>query len=95
MCIALPNTERTFTVTLFLPNEGDPSFATTTTGAEAEALFARDFPDALALIPNLRRDWEGQDKDVAMAVAARSGDPSDRSVVTIEMKNNKVIVLAD
>jgi acyl-coenzyme A thioesterase PaaI-like protein len=26
--------------------------------------------------------------DVAMAVAARSGDPSDRSVVTIELKNN-------
>jgi uncharacterized protein (TIGR00369 family) len=26
--------------------------------------------------------------DVAMAVAARSGDPHDRSVVTIEMKNN-------
>ncbi|CAM3664264.1 PaaI family thioesterase [Polynucleobacter antarcticus] len=26
--------------------------------------------------------------DVAMAVAARSGDPADRSVVTIEMKNN-------
>jgi kynurenine 3-monooxygenase len=58
MCIALPNDEGTFTVTLFLPNAGDPSFATTTTGAEAEALFARDFPDALALIPNLRRDWE-------------------------------------
>ena len=58
MCIALPNDEGTFTVTLFLPNEGDPSFATTNSGAEAEALFARDFPDALALIPNLRRDWE-------------------------------------
>src|SRR5205085_205118 len=27
MCIALPNTEKTFTVTLFLPLEGDPSFA--------------------------------------------------------------------
>ncbi|MGV0982470.1 MAG: PaaI family thioesterase [Polynucleobacter sp.] len=26
--------------------------------------------------------------DVAMAVAARSSDPSDRSVVTVEMKNN-------
>ncbi len=26
--------------------------------------------------------------DVAMAVAARSGDPDDRSVVTVEMKNN-------
>ena len=24
MCIALPNDEKTFTVTLFLPNEGDP-----------------------------------------------------------------------
>lgn len=58
MCIALPNDEGTFTVTLFLPNEGDPGFATTNSGAEAEALFARDFPDALPLIPNLRRDWE-------------------------------------
>jgi len=58
MCIALPNDEGTFTVTLFLPNEGNPSFATTRTGAEAEALFARDFPDALPLIPHLRRDWE-------------------------------------
>jgi acyl-coenzyme A thioesterase PaaI-like protein len=26
--------------------------------------------------------------DVAMAIAARSSDPGDRSVVTIEMKNN-------
>ncbi len=26
--------------------------------------------------------------DVAMAVAARSGDPDDRSVVTVELKNN-------
>jgi kynurenine 3-monooxygenase len=58
MCIALPNDEGTFTVTLFLPNEGTPSFATTRTGAEAEALFARDFPDALPLIPDLQRDWE-------------------------------------
>jgi len=58
MCIALPNAEGTFTVTLFLPNEGKPSFATTNSGAEAEALFARDFPDALPLIPDLREDWE-------------------------------------
>lgn len=58
MCIALPNDEGTFTVTLFLPNEGDPSFATVRSGAEAEALFAREFADALPLIPHLRRDWE-------------------------------------
>ncbi|GAB3752289.1 FAD-dependent oxidoreductase [Lysobacter olei] len=58
MCIALPNDERTFTVTLFLPNEGDPSFATLRNGAEARALFERDFADALPLIPKLEEDFE-------------------------------------
>ena len=63
MCIALPNDEHTFTVTLFLPNNsdskpGDPSFATVKNGADAQALFERDFADALPLIPNLQRDFE-------------------------------------
>ena len=58
MCIALPNDEGTFTVTLFLPNEGEPSFATVRNGAEAEALFQRDFADTLPLIPDLRADWD-------------------------------------
>ncbi|KQY52542.1 kynurenine 3-monooxygenase [Lysobacter sp. Root494] len=58
MCIALPNDEHTFTVTLFLPNEGDPSFATVKNGADARALFERDFADALPLIPNLEHDFE-------------------------------------
>ena len=58
MCIALPNDEGTFTVTLFLPNEGEPSFATVRNGAEAEALFRRDFADTLPLIPDLRADWD-------------------------------------
>ena len=58
MCIALPNDEKTFTVTAFLPNEGEPSFATVKTGAQAMALFQRDFADAIPLIPDLERDWE-------------------------------------
>ena len=58
MCIALPNDEKTFTVTLFLPNEGDPSFATVRNGAEAMTLFRRDFADAVPLIPALEQDWE-------------------------------------
>lgn len=58
MCIALPNDEKTFTVTLFLPNQGDPSFATLRTGTEARALFERDFADAVPLIPRLEQDWE-------------------------------------
>ncbi|KAF1717808.1 kynurenine 3-monooxygenase [Pseudoxanthomonas yeongjuensis] len=58
MCIALPNDEKTFTVTAFLPNEGEPSFATVKTGAQAMALFQRDFADAIPLIPDLEQDWE-------------------------------------
>ncbi|HOV95891.1 MAG TPA: NAD(P)/FAD-dependent oxidoreductase [Thermomonas sp.] len=59
MCIALPNDERTFTVTLFMPREGSyPSFAQVQTGADAQALFARDFPDALVLIPQLQHDYD-------------------------------------
>ena len=58
MCIALPNDERTFTVTLFLPSEGDPSFNTVTNGAAARALFERDFADAIPLLPNLQHDFE-------------------------------------
>ncbi|MDB6164709.1 MAG: kynurenine 3-monooxygenase [Xanthomonadaceae bacterium] len=58
MCIALPNDERTFTVTLFLPNHGKPGFDTVQTGDDARALFERDFADALPLIPDLENDFE-------------------------------------
>ncbi|WP_256646980.1 FAD-dependent oxidoreductase [Thermomonas paludicola] len=59
MCIALPNDERTFTVTLFMPHAGaHPSFATVQTGDDAMALFQREFPDALPLIPALHHDFE-------------------------------------
>lgn len=57
MCIALPNTERTFTVTLFLPNEGDPGFAALPDVAAARAFYQRQFADALALIPDFDQDW--------------------------------------
>ena len=61
MCIALPNTEKTFTVTLFLPLEpdgnGTPSFEDLPDTAAARAFFAREFPDALAHIPDFDADW--------------------------------------
>src|SRR5690606_7109164 len=63
MCIALPNDERTFTVTLFMalhaePGNDDPDFDSVATAADARALFERDFPDALPLIPELEHDFE-------------------------------------
>jgi kynurenine 3-monooxygenase len=58
MCIALPNREGSFTVTLFLPNEGDhPSFRSIAGAGAAEAFFRTDFPDALALMPEFATDW--------------------------------------
>jgi kynurenine 3-monooxygenase len=57
MCIALPNTEKTFTVTLFLPNEGDPSFASLADLAAARHFFESEFADALPLMPNFDEDF--------------------------------------
>ena len=50
MLIALPNPDHSFTATLFLPARGAGGFETLTDSAAARAFFAREFPDALALI---------------------------------------------
>ncbi|MBP7370008.1 MAG: FAD-dependent monooxygenase [Arenimonas sp.] len=57
MCIALPNTEKTFTVTLFLPAQGETSFAAIQTAKEARLFFEQYFPDALKLVEDFDQDW--------------------------------------
>ncbi|GLQ95268.1 FAD-dependent oxidoreductase [Dyella acidisoli] len=60
MCIALPNTEGSFTVTLFLPAHGPhPSFDTLPDATAASAFFRQDFPDLLPLIPDFAADYDG------------------------------------
>ena len=60
MCIALPNTEGSFTVTLFLPAHGaHPSFDTLSDAGKARAFFEDDFPDLLPLIPDFANDYDG------------------------------------
>jgi kynurenine 3-monooxygenase len=56
MLIGLPNPDRTFTATLFLPHRGEPSFASVGPG-EARAFFEREFADAVPLIPSLEDDY--------------------------------------
>ncbi|WP_426689700.1 FAD-dependent oxidoreductase [Rhodanobacter ginsengiterrae] len=59
MCIALPNTEGSFTVTLFLPTQGAaPSFATLTDAGTAATFFSEQFPGLLSLIPHFNADFE-------------------------------------
>ena len=57
MLIALPNHDRSFTCTLFLPFEGEKSFASLTTLAQARAFFEREFSDALAMMPLFEHEW--------------------------------------
>lgn len=68
MCIALPNIEGSFTVTLFLPNqtppgetqraqEATPSFASLPDAATAAACFREQFPGLLPLIPRFAEDY--------------------------------------
>jgi kynurenine 3-monooxygenase len=60
MCIALPNTEGSFTVTLFLPAHGShPSFDTLPDSTAAAAFFREDFPDLLPQIPRFADDYDG------------------------------------
>jgi kynurenine 3-monooxygenase len=53
MMIALPNRDGSFTCTLFWPHEGPHSFAALATRDAIERFFAREFPDAVPLLPDL------------------------------------------
>ncbi len=53
MLIALPNTDGSFTATLFLPNEGDESFASLQTEKDIADFFNSRFADAVPLLADL------------------------------------------
>lgn len=57
MLIALPNLDGSFTVTLFLANQGDPSFESLREPAALKQFFAGNFPDALKLIPDIETEF--------------------------------------
>jgi kynurenine 3-monooxygenase len=57
MLIALPNTDSSFTATLFLAREGPVSFAALARAGAARQFFASEFPDALALMPEFDREF--------------------------------------
>jgi kynurenine 3-monooxygenase len=57
MLIALPNTDGSFTVTLFLPRTGPGSFAALASEADVRRFFAAEFPDVVPLIPHLAAEF--------------------------------------
>jgi kynurenine 3-monooxygenase len=57
MLIALPNQDGTFTATLFLARVGANSFEQLRNAGDVDSFFAREFPSARALMPDLLREW--------------------------------------
>jgi kynurenine 3-monooxygenase len=57
MLIALPNTDGSFTVTLFLARTGENSFAALSDSAAVQGFFQREFPDVVPLMPDLTREF--------------------------------------
>lgn len=55
--IANPNPDHSFGCTLFMPHEGETSFAQLATKADVERLFQRYFPDALERMPTVAEDF--------------------------------------
>lgn len=53
MLIALPNMDKSFTCTLFLPYEGEKSFAALQDKQQVRQFFKENFPDTLPLMPDL------------------------------------------
>ncbi|MXN92889.1 NAD(P)-binding protein [Flavobacterium sp. Sd200] len=57
MLIAMPNTDGSFTCTLFMPFEGENSFDNLKDKATLEQFFALHFPSTIDVIPNLVEDF--------------------------------------
>ena len=57
MLIALPNADRSFTCTLFLPFDGENSFSSLKSEDSITGFFKTTFPDALPLMPTLLEDY--------------------------------------
>ncbi len=57
MLIALPNTDGSFTATLFLARSGADSFDSLAGPGAVRTLFQRQFPDALRLMPDLLEEF--------------------------------------
>lgn len=57
MLIALPNKDKSFTCTLFLGFEGNPSFELLETQPQVSKFFHTYFPDVISLMPTLVKDF--------------------------------------
>jgi kynurenine 3-monooxygenase len=80
MLIALPNPGGSFTATLFLPRKGATSFASVAASGIGP-LFAAEFPDAGALIPDLEHQYASRSTGLLGTVYCRPWSYRNRIVL--------------
>ena len=71
MLIALPNTDGSFTATLFLARSGRDGFDSLTGPDRVRALFQREFPDAMQLMPHVIEEFTTHPRGQLGTVHAR------------------------
>lgn len=81
MLIALPNQDGSFTVTLFMPKQGEASFEALDDPETLQAFFQEQFPDTIALIPDLVQDYQENPQGRLGTVRCRPWFHSDRAVI--------------
>jgi kynurenine 3-monooxygenase len=70
MLIALPNDDGSFTATLFLPKQGQVSFASLRDANSVDEFLAHNFPDARELMPNALAEFSAHPVGFLGTVAA-------------------------
>lgn len=78
MLIALPNPPGDFTLTLFMPNDGDNSFAAIESESKAAAFFETHFADVVPLIPDLARQYADHPAGILGTVRCRHWHDGDK-----------------
>jgi len=71
MLIALPNPGGDFTLTLFIPVEGEHSFAALDSDEKVYAFFEKQFPDATPLIKEGFRSWHDNPEGILGTVRCK------------------------
>lgn len=78
MLIALPNLDGSFTVTLFLPHQGEESFASLNEPARIAQFFRRYFPDVCELLPALTDEFRQHPTGIMGTVRCERWSVEDR-----------------
>lgn len=81
MLIALPNADRSFTLTLFLANEGSPGFSELMEWPSQKAFMNEYFPDAVPLIADMQRDFRENPVGLLGTIRCRQWHLDDRALL--------------